>query len=137
MSIPCLEMAFSGQGSFIACRSRGAAVVRLLRRGHQLNASMEASAGKWRYRQRMTALETFYRGPVLAALKVPTFDGHLNWSNTALEGVFYGIRTAQEIDAGIQARSGSSGGDEREAQGSVGPGAGRTRRPAANVATGV
>ena len=37
----------------------------------------------------------------MADLKVPTFDGHLNWSNTALEEVFYGICTAQEIDAGI------------------------------------
>ena len=30
------------------------------------------------------------------------------WSNTALEEVFDGIHTAQEIDAGIQARSGTS-----------------------------
>src|SRR6516165_9072647 len=28
------------------------------------SSSMEASAGKWRYRQRTTALETFDRGPV-------------------------------------------------------------------------
>jgi transposase len=28
------------------------------------------------------------KGPVLADMKVPTFDGHLNWSNTALEEVF-------------------------------------------------
>jgi transposase-like protein len=54
-----------------------------------------------------------------------------------LEEVFHGIRTAQEIDAGIQARSGSSGGDERKAQGAAGSGAGRTRRPAADVAAGV
>src|SRR6516164_10436592 len=57
-------------------------------------------------------------GPLACPLlNVPTFDGHLNWSNTALEEVFYGIRTAQEVDSGIQARSGSSGGYEREAQG--------------------
>src|SRR5262249_30144498 len=68
-------------------------------------------------------------------LKVPTFDGHLNWSNTALEEVSYGIRAAQEIDARIQARSGSSGGDEREAQGAAGAGAGRTCRPVANELT--
>src|SRR5262249_8444567 len=74
---------------------------------------------------------------VMVDLKVPTFDGHLNWSNTALEEVSYGIRAAQEIDARIRARSGSSGGDEREAEGAAGAGAGRTCRPVANVAAGV
>ena len=46
------------------------------------------------------------------------------------EEVFDGIRTAQEIDAGVQAWSGSSGGVEREAQGpaAAGSGVGRSRR---------
>ena len=88
MSIPCLEMAFSGQGSFIACRSRGAAVVRLLRRGHQLNASMEASAGKWRYRQRTTALErlTEVRLWPIAAMRrclLPTRSGRCHQRKAA------------------------------------------------------
>ena len=38
--------------------------------------------------------------------------------------MFDGLHTAQEIDAGIQARSGASVGVEREAQGVVGAGAG-------------
>ena len=36
-------------------------------------------------------------------LKLPTFDGHLNWSNTDFKEVFDGIHTTQEIDSGIQA----------------------------------
>jgi len=41
--------------------------------------------------------------PLLAGLKVPTFDGHLNESNTDFEEVFDGVHAAQEIDSGIQA----------------------------------
>ena len=36
-------------------------------------------------------------------MKVPTFDGHLNQSNTDWRRWFDAIHTAQEIDSGIQA----------------------------------
>src|SRR5512140_3136083 len=70
-------------------------------------------------------------------VNVPTFDGHLNQSNTDWRRWFDAIHTAQEIDSGLQARSGSSGRIEREAQGTVGSGAGRACRSAANVAARV
>ena len=40
---------------------------------------------------------------LMAALKVPTFDGHLNQSNTDWRRWFDAIHTAPEIDPGIQA----------------------------------
>jgi len=49
---------------------------------------------------------------VLAEMKLPTFDGHLNQSNTDWRRWFDAIHTAQEIDSGIQAGSGSTGGVE-------------------------
>ena len=51
----------------------------------------------------MAAICRFAVRLLLAALKVPTFDGHLNESNTDFEEVFDGVHAAQEIDSGIQA----------------------------------
>ena len=52
---------------------------------------------------RRPSIHRFAVRPLLADMKVPTFDGHLNESNTDFEEVFDGIHAAQEIDSGIQA----------------------------------
>ena len=51
----------------------------------------------------MTASRRMAQWWVMADLKVPTFDGHLNWSNTGSKEVFDGILAAQETESRIQA----------------------------------
>jgi hypothetical protein len=61
-------------------------------------------SGSGRQRHRMTAVRRPLRlRQLLANLKVPTFDGHLNSSNTGSKEVFNGILAAQKTESGIQA----------------------------------